>query len=521
MAAMDGESRTIKWSELVVRAGLTSRWAGDCDPAIGRVVEHSREAGRETCFVAVRGTKSDGHDFIDAAVRIGAAAVIAEKAVALPPNIPLLIVKDTHGAACRMAMSLHGLDEAQRAGRLKLIGITGTNGKSTFCYMTRSILRAAGRRPAMFGTIEYDVLTRRIEAGMTTPPAVTLVGYLAEAVRAGATHAVMEVSSHALDQGRADGLDFSVGVFSNLTGDHLDYHQTMEAYLRAKKRLFDGLSPDSVAVINQDDAAADQMVADCRARIVRYSLTPGAGEVSAHIRRIDATGTHFELLLKDEVLDARIESLERVDIQLPLIGRHNVQNALAAIGAARAVGIRLGDIVDGLSSLRCVPGRLQRVTLEGSVRQPEFAVLVDYAHTDDALQNVLSSLRALTDRRLIVLFGCGGDRDRSKRPRMAEVASRFADHVVVTSDNPRTECPERILDDIMAGFPRDRLSRVHMEPDRRAAIAAALSMAEPGDIVLLAGKGHENYQLIGNERLAFDDAAVAAEILAGELMNAG
>ena len=367
---------------------------------------------------------------------------------------------------------------------------------------------------------------------MTTPRAVELVGYLGEAVQAGATHAVMEVSSHALDQGRCDGLRFAVGVFSNLTGDHLDYHGDMESYLRAKKRLFDPLSPDAVAAVNRDDPAGDRMVADCGGRILRYGIAaagapansgivqstpPSALDVTARITEQTAAGTRFELQVHPGPnAGSRDRAVAgRVDIFTPLIGNHNVQNCLAAASAGLGLGLSLDTIARGLHAVQVVPGRLQRVQA-GRPNDAEggFSVFVDYAHTDDALTNVLSALKPFArEARLIVMFGCGGERDRSKRPRMAKAVARWADRILLTSDNPRRDDPLLIIEDARAGFSTADMDRVQIEPDRRKAIEMAIRMARPGDVVLLAGKGHETYQQVGTQKLPFDDVAIAAEIL--------
>jgi UDP-N-acetylmuramoyl-L-alanyl-D-glutamate--2,6-diaminopimelate ligase len=507
----------MRWSELLARAGLAGQRTSDADPVVHAIVEDSREVMPGSCFVAMRGTKTDGHRFIESAVRAGAVAVVSEQPASLPPGVADLVMPCARGAAGRLAATLYRLDELQRTGRLRVAGITGTNGKSTFCFLLRSILQAASCRTALLGTIEYDLLSRRIEANLTTPAASTLMSYLAEAAQAGATHAAMEVSSIALDQGRCDGIDFAVGVFSNLTGDHLDYHGTMEAYLAAKKRLFDRLSPHATAVTNIDDPAGERMVASTRAEVIRYGIATPAGRMSsrqaagprllADVHEYLASGTCFDLrLIRDK------SNAESVRIETALVGRHNVQNCLAAAGAAIGLGIPLEQVAAGLRSVTAVPGRLQRV-----MAPREFAesatVLVDYAHTDDALANVLSALRPLTRGRLTVLFGCGGDRDRTKRPRMAHVAAQYADRVVVTSDNPRTEEPQAIIRDILAGFTQQEMARVAVEPDRRQAICAAVSSARADDVILLAGKGHENYQIIGQERVPFDDARIAAEVL--------
>lgn len=514
----------LRWSELIRATGLAANWDAGVDPLVTSVVEDSRQVQPGACFVAMTGLHSDGHDYVARALAGGAVAVVSERPVDLPPGVAGLTVVDGRGVAGRLAAALYGLDEVQRDGRLKVVGVTGTNGKSTFCFMMRSILQVAHHPAALLGTIEYDLLARKVTASMTTPPATTIMRYLAEAHEAGATHAVMEVSSHALDQDRCAGIRFTVAAFSNLTGDHLDYHKDMDSYLRAKKKLFDGLDSRAVAVVNMDDPRADAIVADCRGRIIYYGVVPdgdqAAGpmpDVCALVRECDASGTRFDLIVRGAASAAGRE--ESCTVVSPLIGRHNVQNSLAAAGSALALGLPLATVVAGLEAVKCIPGRLQRVELRGDGRRdPGFTVLVDYAHTDDALKNVLSALRPLTQRdggRLIVLFGCGGDRDRTKRPRMARVAADRADLIVVTSDNPRTEDPMSIIEEIRAGFDASDLPRVHVEPDRRRAIAQALAMARPRDIVLLAGKGHEDYQEIGRQRIPFDDSAIAAEVLAG------
>lgn len=511
----------MTWSKLVKRAGLVSRWSGAADPLISSVIEDSRQARPGACFVAVRGSKADGHDFVEAAVRGGASAIVCERSIVATPSVAVLQVASARGLASRLASALCGLDQVLRDGRLQLVGITGTNGKSTFCYLVRSILRHAGLPTAMLGTVQYDLLSRSVEASMTTPPATALAGYLAEAVEAGATHAVMEVSSHALDQGRCDGLRFAVGVFSNLTGDHLDYHKTMDEYLRAKKRLFDGLAPDAIGAVNAEDPVAEEIVADCKARILRYGVIADSSNTSANeakrlnvfARIIDgnAHGTRFEVTVRHGD-GAHGEKTESTEVNSVLVGRHNVQNCLAAIAASIGLGLPLKQIVAGLETVRIVPGRLQRVESNGS----GVAVLVDYAHTDDALVNVLKAVRPIAKQRLIVLFGCGGDRDRSKRPRMAKAVAQFADRILVTSDNPRSEDPRSIIDDILPGFTPQDMERVMVEPDRRKAIVAAINTASPGDVVLLAGKGHETYQEVRGQKHDFDDAAIAAEILKGK-----
>jgi len=515
----------LRWSQLISEAGLAEGWRGPSDPLVTSILEDSRQVDPGSCFVATTGLHADGHAFVEAAVGKGAVAVISEKPINLPQGVAGLVVSSSRGLAGRLAATLYGLDKAQRDGRLRVVGITGTNGKSTFCFLMRSIFQVAHYPTALLGTIEYDLLARKVAASMTTPPATTIMSHLAEAFEAGATHAVMEVSSHALDQERCSGIRFAVGAFSNLTGDHLDYHKDMESYLRAKKKLFDGLDPGAVAVVNMDDPYGDAIVADCRGRVVRYGAQENGNrgdgripDVCAIVKEGSASGTRFDLETRGTAIySGRVESCE---VFSPLIGNHNVQNSLAAVGSAVAMGVPLATVVAGLKAARCIPGRLQRVEMPaGSVRRDlGFTVLVDYAHTDDALKNVLSTLKPLVQReggRLIVMFGCGGDRDRMKRPRMAKVAAEWADRIVVTSDNPRTEEPMGIIQEIMTGFDPSDLPRVRVESDRRKAIQEAVGLAGVGDIVLLAGKGHEDYQEIGRERFPFDDSAIAAQVLSG------
>jgi UDP-N-acetylmuramyl-tripeptide synthetase len=330
---------------------------------------------------------------------------------------------------------------------------------------------------------------------------VELAGMLAETVAAGGTHVVMEVSSHALDQRRTAGIEFAVAAFTNLTGDHMDYHGTRANYLAAKRRLFEGLSPGTAAAVNRDDPAGEDMAAAAQAagaRVLWYGLSPGS-DVWAKVENLGAASSRFALVYGGR--EAPVESL--------LIGRHNVYNCLAAAAAALGQGVPLDIAARALAEVRHVPGRLQRVHVDAP-----FSVVVDYAHTDDALQNVLLALAPLKKSgRLILVFGCGGDRDRTKRPRMAQVAQTHADRIFVTSDNPRTEDPQAILDEIAAGFSPQGRAKTTIEPDRRSAIAAALTGARAGDVVLIAGKGHENYQIVGTEKFHFDDVETAEEIL--------
>lgn len=477
-------------------AGLVpaDRLAPHADATVTGVCDDSRRVQPGAVFVAVCGTAVDARKFIADAVAKGARYIVGEQ---LPDvgNAVALEVADARVALATLAFRWFDVTDAQSAP-LQLIGITGTNGKSTSAFMTRAILRAAGRKCGMFGTVHYDLCGRNVKASMTTPGALELAGYLAECKAAGADAAVMEVSSHALDQRRTCGLRFAAAAFTNLTGDHLDYHKTLDNYRAAKARLFEELPADATAVVNRDDPSHAAMIANTRARVLTYGLD-AAADINAQITKSTARGTFYRL---------RVGGQELV-LENAVVGRHNVYNALTAAGLAYAVGISPADIATGLTSVRNVPGRLQRVPCEAAAD-----VFVDYAHTDDALRNVVSALKPLAKRRLIVLFGCGGDRDRTKRPRMAKAAIEGGDLVIVTSDNPRTEEPQKIIDDILPGFATAERERVLVEPDRAAAIRLALTHCQTGDIVLIAGKGHEDYQILGTNRIHFDDVEVAIQV---------
>jgi UDP-N-acetylmuramoyl-L-alanyl-D-glutamate--2,6-diaminopimelate ligase len=379
---------------------------------------------------------------------------------------------------------------------LNVIGVTGTNGKSTTAILLRSILTAAEEKSGMLGTIRYEIGSRSLSAPMTTPPADELQKYLWEMANSGCRSAVMEVSSHALSQERVRGVNFAVGIFTNLTRDHLDYHASFEEYREAKGGLFVNLSPHSIAVLNADDPASAVYAKATRGMVARYGLDHEA-EVRAEIDKLDLDGCRFQLQLGEE----------RIPVVSRLIGRHNVYNMLAAATTCWKMGYDLDAIRIGLEAVHTVPGRLEIVDAG-----QDFNVFVDYAHTDDVLENVLSTLRPLCAGRLLVVFGCGGDRDRGKRSKMGAVADQLADQIVLTSDNPRTEEPLEIIREITSGVTS---MNYLIEPDRRAAIRLAVSMARKKDVVLIAGKGHESVQVIGTEARPFDDGRVTREVLSG------
>ena len=473
------------------------------DAEISGIAYDSRQVKPGFLFVAMRGESIDGNRFVDAALRAGATAVITDSGTTVaPPNAAFARVVHGRRALAKISANFYG----HPADHVKLIGVTGTNGKTTTTFLIEHILRTAARSVAMMGTIEYHVAGRVLPAPHTTPESLELNATFAEAVQAGATEVVMEVSSHALEQGRVYGLHYDVAVFTNLTRDHLDYHQSMEAYFAAKAKLFqgDGAAPPSAAVVNQDDEYGIKMreiAQESGSEVIGYGLHDA--RVTAENIRYSPTGTRFDMRLGDE----------RIGCKSRLIGEINVYNVLAASAAAYTRGCSLEEIRDAIASFTRVPGRFERV----DSGQP-FVVVVDYAHTDDALRNLTCIARQLLAQqksggRIITLFGCGGDRDRSKRPLMARAAGEGSDFVVLTSDNPRTEDPQAIITDALPGLTQTG-SRYVVEPDRRKAIAIAIGEARSSDIVLIAGKGHEKYQITRDGTFPFDDVQVAREALA-------
>ena len=454
----------------------------------------SRRVGKGFLFFAFPGSRTDGRRFAEDARARGAVAVASESEV--PAGYDGAWIQVEHG---RHALAVAARNFYNRPDeRLGLTGITGTNGKTTTSYLLDSVLRAAGHTTALIGTIEYHLAGRVLPAVNTTPESLELVRLFAELERQGGSHVTMEVSSHALALGRVYGLRFHTAVFTNLTRDHLDYHGTMEAYFAAKRMLFEGAGapPPRVAVLNRDDENIQGMKLPPETEIYWYGL---GAEATLRARQVTSgfDGLRFEVQ----------SGRTRFAVESPLIGKINVYNILAACGAALSYAIPTETIAQGIAALRAVPGRFERID-EG---QP-FAVAVDYAHTDDALRNVIAVARSLNPKRVITLFGCGGDRDRTKRPLMGQAAAEASDFVVLTSDNPRSEDPLAIMNDALVGIRRLDVPHI-VEPDRATAIARALREAREGDIVILAGKGHETYQIIKDQTIPFDDRAVAREVL--------
>jgi UDP-N-acetylmuramoyl-L-alanyl-D-glutamate--2,6-diaminopimelate ligase len=457
------------------------------------VTEDSRKVQAGDLFIARPGVKSDGAKYVVDAKNRGAVAVVTQQPIPGCP-LPQALVQDAAVAASHLAHLFH----ERPSHTLQVLGITGTKGKTTATYLLRHLLNKFKKPCGVIGTVEIDDGKTRREADQTTPSAIDVAGYLAAMRENGCKAAGIEVSSHALDQGRVAGVRFAGAAFTNLTGDHMDYHQTMENYAAAKARLFESLDESAVAVVNHHDEWSWRMTRDCRARVVRFGFSQECDYRAADYR-VSSEGSDFVLHTPDG----------QAEVHMALVGKHNIENALAAAALACEVfGLSVHQVAAGLKDAAGAPGRLQPVRCG----QP-FAVLVDYAHTDDALDKVLTALRPLCKGKLRVMFGCGGDRDRTKRPRMARVAQRLADVVYVTSDNPRTENPVEIMAQIRAGLTTTHGSDLVEEIDRRKAIERIISDAEPGDVVLLAGKGHENYQIIGTEKRHFDDAEEAARVL--------
>lgn len=462
--------------------------APEQNPAIAGLAVHTREVGPGSLYLAIRGVADDGHRFVPQAIAAGAVAVIGDQVTEC--SVPFLQVRDARLAAQVLAEAWH----RHPAAALRLIGVTGTNGKTTTTALARHLLDREGTTGSL-GTIgAWDGKGARVETGpgdLTTPGPLDLQAILARMVEAGVGTVVMEASSHALDQGRLDRIAFAAGAFTNLTRDHLDYHRTMDAYRSAKLRLADLVAEDGVLAVNADEPAWAVLHRD--RRLLSWGRSPDAAVRADDVHPLP-TGSRFTLA-------GRFGS---APVTLPLPGEFNVSNALAAAAIALGVGVPFDEVVERLATAPQVPGRLERIV------DAPFAVLRDYAHTPDALERALAALRVITPRHLIVVFGCGGDRDRGKRPQMGQVAVAGADRVYITSDNPRTEDPDRIIDDIVAGL---RPGSYERETDRHIAIAMAIGSAGPGDTVLLAGKGHETYQINGTVKTPFDERDIVLGLL--------
>ena len=475
---------------------------GDGDVEVADLAYDSSEVGPGALFFCVRGMSADGHEFAPGAVARGAAALVVERELDLP--VPQVVVDDVRAAMSPLAVRFWGDPTAE----LAIAGITGTNGKTTTAFLLRAILEDAGRRTGLLGTVKRIVGGREEEVVRTTPEAIDLQRTFRRMRDGGDEACVMEVSSHALVLGRSAGIGFDVKVFTNLTQDHLDFHTDMEDYFAAKRALFidgagTGAAPapaSGIAVVNVDDPYGRRLADELRGAggaAVTFSAAGGAADFRAEAVEFDATGARFRCVAPGA----------EADVEIPLPGHFNVENALAALAAAGSLGVGIEPAANALARAQRAPGRFEPVD-EGQ----SFAVLVDYAHTPDSLDNVLRAARRITHGRLICVFGCGGDRDRDKRPRMGRIGAELSDLCVVTSDNPRSESPEAIIAEILDGIPAP--GEVEVEPDRRAAIALAVTSAGPGDTVVIAGKGHEQGQEFeGGRKVPFDDREVAGEEL--------
>ena len=468
---------------------------GPVDREITGLRYDSRRVGPGNLFVAVRGSCFDGHSFIEQAVDKGAVAIVGEKP-GLSKRATMIVVPNSREALARLAAAYYG----DPSRRLKVIGVTGTNGKSTTTFLVKHLLERANQSTGLIGTVRYEIGERVLPAQRTTPESLDLQELLSQCVEAGCRNVVLEVSSHALSQGRASEIAFDVGAFTNLTQDHLDFHHGMKDYFEAKMRLFesvrDNQKKERAAVINIDDPYGQQLAARFGRDIPMISYGMGArAQFRASNFKVEMNGTSYQLNAKEKSYLVR----------LPLIGRFNIYNSLAALAVAHAIGADLRTSVLALANAPQIPGRLEAIPAKR-----QFNVFVDYAHTDDALLNVLRTCRDLHPNRLILVFGCGGNRDRTKRVLMGAVADQYADYAILTSDNPRKEDPEAIVRDIEAGFKRKNYEKI---VDRKEAISRAIALAQPKDIVLIAGKGHEKYQEFGDHTIPFDDVEVAARAL--------
>src|SRR5712692_4590684 len=469
---------------------------GPTDRAVESIAYDSRRVQRDGLFVALRGEKSDGHDFIGQAIEKGAAVIVAERAEK-HSRATCVVVENTRSAMADLSARFFNYP----ARKLKLAGVTGTNGKTTTTFLIKHICEKAGLRCGLLGTVRYEIAERILPAARTTPESLDLQELLSQILNAGCRAAAIEVSSHALAQERTRGLEWDVAVFTNLTQDHLDFHGTMETYFESKLKLFTQLprqqkKPRPIAIVNINDRYGQQVLDKIEKKIPVTTFGMGVrADFRASNYRMEFGGTSYQL-------DARGKSYF---VRVPLIGRFNVANSVAALAAANAFGIGLRQAVLSLAKAPQVPGRLEMVPAKR-----QFQVFVDYAHTPNALLSVLKTLRELDPRRLIVVFGCGGNRDREKRPLMGQVVDQHADHAIITSDNPRKEDPDAIIAEIEKGFRSDRFERI---VDRTQAIGRAIELARPRDIVLIAGKGHESYQEFADHTVPFEDTQVARRAL--------
>ncbi|MBQ8074429.1 MAG: UDP-N-acetylmuramoyl-L-alanyl-D-glutamate--2,6-diaminopimelate ligase [Oscillospiraceae bacterium] len=478
----------MKLDCLTKKLTILSRTA-DAETEITGIAYDSRAVKKGFAFVAIRGLQSDGHAFIPSAVQNGAAVVICEE---LPEaEVPYVQVPNSRLALSLMSAAWYG----EPAGEMKMIGVTGTSGKTTSTHLIRHILKeAAGAKVGLVGTISNYIGDEELHTEFTTPESLELQGLFRRMADAGCNYAVMEVSSHSLAMDRVGGLHFDVAAYTNLSQDHLDFHKTMEEYASAKRKLF---SMCSSACINLDDAHASFMMSGAACPFFTTSASDPSADLYADRIELTPKGVSFDAVYREK----------RVPVSLAIPGLFSVHNALTALSVCMAAGIPLEDASAALKSAKGVKGRVEIVPTDG-----DYTILIDYSHKPDALENVLKTLRPVTRGRLVTLFGCGGDRDRQKRPIMGHVAAQYSDFVIVTSDNPRTEDPDAIIDEIMEGL-QNTSTPTYRESDRIKAIHYAIDTAAPGDVLLLAGKGHEDYQIVGHEKHHMDEREIVADYL--------
>ncbi|MFI3286622.1 MAG: UDP-N-acetylmuramoyl-L-alanyl-D-glutamate--2,6-diaminopimelate ligase [Rikenellaceae bacterium] len=467
-----------------------SKLIGSASCQVEALTCDSRQVHQGSCFFALKGTQSDGHQFIDKATTLGAAAIVCQKLPQqLNPNVSYVVVANSHKTMGQMAAAFYG----HPSRSLNLIGITGTNGKTTTATLLYDLFRSVGYRVGLISTVSYCIDSEVRTSTHTTPDSISLQSMLAEMVEAGCDYCFMEVSSHAVVQERIAGARFVGALFSNITHDHLDYHHTFAEYIKAKKGLFDSLTKEAFALTNIDDRNGEIMLQNCKAGRYSYSLRSMAD---------------FRCKITEMHLDSMLLKLDGEEIWVGSTGRFNAYNTLAIYSTARLLGLSKSETMVAISSLKAVCGRFETMQLPSGV-----TAIVDYAHTPDALQSVISTIEEIIapEQQLIVVCGCGGDRDRTKRPEMAQIASSHSSLSIFTSDNPRSEDPQTIIDEMVAGV-TDRTARYLTIIDRREAIRTALMFAKRGDVVLVAGKGHEKYQIVGDKRLDFDDHQVIKEM---------
>ncbi len=462
-----------------------------CDVEITGITNDSRKVRPGYLYVAVKGYKTDGHNFIKKSIECGAQAIVSEERSALDTNVPQIIVRNTRKTLSSLSCCFYN----NPSQKINLVGVTGTNGKTTTTFLTKSVIEKAGYEAGLIGTINYQIGKKVITARETTPESVELQRFIAEMVAAKMKFAVMEVSSHSAIQHRIEDIDFKTAVFTNITTEHMDYHKTFANYMNAKAELFKNLKKDSFAVLNADDKFSAHFADRTSAKIIWYGIKNDA-DIKAEICRESTSNTMVKLSC----------SGREIDVKIPFVGLHNVYNTLASVASAISLGFGLDVIKSGIETASIIPGRLENVPCDRG-----FKVVVDYAHTPHALETVLHALKNLIKGRILLVFGCGGDRDKEKRPQMGKIADEKSDIFWLTNDNPRSEAPLDIIDNVKAGIKSGR--SFHIQTNRHKAIAEAISEAKDDDLILIAGKGHEKYQIIKDTIVSFDDREIVEKIL--------